>query len=243
MASQTFTETDLTPVRNHVLLALRPEAQVYLAQYAETRPLRAGEVLYRDGQEVTHAILPHDGIISLTVPSGNRSVEQASIGVEGFVGFNYLMGGRQVSGDAQVVVDGYATWISLYDLNRAMENFVCVRDAMLVYANSLIVQLMESVACNSLHPAEQRVARWLTMASQRMAQPVFTLTQETLARLLGLRRATVSQISAQLAEIGAITYSRGRLHILDPIRLQRYECDCFRRIRLGTPKRPPLPYA
>lgn len=228
---------ELTTIRNRVLLATRPEAQTYLAEVSETRPILAGQVLYRDGDAVTHAILPHDGIISLTALDGERVVEKASIGVEGFVGFNHLMGGRQISGDAQVVVDGYATWITLCDLNRAMEDFVCVRDAMLVYANSLIVQLMESVLCNSLHPAEQRVARWLVMASQRMAEPVFNLTQDTLAQLLGLRRATVSEISAQLAEIGAITYSRGRLHILDPDRLERYTCECFRRIRLGAPQR------
>jgi cAMP-binding proteins - catabolite gene activator and regulatory subunit of cAMP-dependent protein kinases len=235
--------SDQTNIRNKVLLATRPEARAFLAEVSELRPILAGQVLYRDGDEVTHAILPHDGIISLTAPARDRIVEQASIGVEGFVGFNHLMGGTQITGNAQVVVDGYATWISLRDLNRGMENFVCVRDAMLVYANSLIVQLMESVLCNSLHPAEQRVARWLVMASQRMAEPVFNLTQDTLAQLLGLRRATVSQISAQLAEIGAITYSRGRLHILDVERLERYTCECFRRIRLGLPERSLQPQA
>jgi CRP-like cAMP-binding protein len=228
------TEQSCSGIRNKILLATRPAARDYLAGVSEVRPLIAGELLYRHGDPVTHAILPHDGIISLVDSlDGQRVVEKASIGLEGFVGFTHLMGSSTVPGDVRVVVGGNATWVSLRDLNHAMEKFVCVRDAMLAYANTLIVQLMESVACNSLHPAEQRVARWLAMAAERMAEPAFHLTQETLADLLGLRRATVSQISAELAELGAITYVRGRLHIIDATRLERYACDCFRRIRLG----------
>jgi CRP-like cAMP-binding protein len=219
-------------IRNQVILAMRPEAQEFLLAHSRIRPLIAGEMLFRTGEEVTHAILPHDGIISL-LAGPDRTVEKASIGVEGFVGFTHLMGGKNALGDSVVSVDGHATWLALDDLQVAMARFVCVRSAMLAYARSLIVQLLESVACNSLHTAEHRVARWLLMADDRMAEPAFNLTQDVLAGLLGLRRATVSRICSDLAVRGAITYSRGHLAIVDRPALEQSSCDCYQRMRLA----------
>jgi CRP-like cAMP-binding protein len=220
--------------RNQIILSTRPQAQDFLLSHSQIRPLTAGQTIYRAGEDVTHAILPHDGIISLLAqPGAGRTVEKASIGMEGFVGFTHLMGGKSALGDVVVSVDGNATWLALAELQAAMDQFACVRSAMLAYARCLIVQLLESVACNSLHTAEQRVTRWLLMAHDRMAAPEFTLTQESLASLLGLRRATVSRICSDLAARGAITYSRGRLAIVDRTALEASGCDCYHRTSLA----------
>lgn len=220
------------PIRNRVILATRPEAQAFLLANSEIRPLEAGQLIYRDGEAVTHAVLPHDGILSfLARLNDDRMVEKASIGAEGFVGFTHLMGGGPALGDVAVTIDGYASWLALDALNDAMQHFVCVREAMLAYARGLIVQLMETVACNSLHTAEQRVSRWLLMADDRMDDKELRITQDTIAQLLGLRRATVSQICSDLMQAGAIAYSRGRLTVLDRGRLEAFSCECYQRIR------------
>lgn len=219
-------------IRNRVLLATRPQAQQFLTENSEIRPLVAGDTIYASGDAVTHAILPHDGIISYQAQIGaERIVEKASIGSEGFVGFTYLMGGGPSLSDVVVTVDGYASWLPLDALNDAMARFICVREAMLAYAQVLIVQLMETVACNSLHTAEQRVARWLLVSGDRMATPEFRVTQDTIAQMLGLRRATVSQVCSDLMQAGAIAYSRGRLTVMDRARLASFGCQCHRRMQ------------
>jgi CRP-like cAMP-binding protein len=226
------TTQDGTRIRNRVLLATRPQAQQFLADHSEIRPLVTGDTIYASGQEVTHAILPHDGILSyMTQASPLRVVEQASIGAEGFVGFTVLMGGGPSLSDVVVTVDGYASWLPLDALNEAMVKFVCVRQAMLAYAQGLIVQLMETVACNSLHTAEQRVTRWLLLADDRTAAQDFHVTQDAIAQMLGLRRATVSQVCSDLMHAGAIAYSRGRLTVLDRAQLAGFSCECYRRIQ------------
>lgn len=219
------------PVFNRVILALRPEAQAFIASRVQTRAIEAGMVLKEENEPLTHAIFPQLGILSMMAEmKDGRTVEKASIGNEGFVGFTYLMGGSSAVSRTVVQVSGYASWLSIEDLEEAMSRFICFREAMLRYAKALIVQLMETVACNSLHTAEQRVSGWLLMANDRMQGGSFNLTQEALGRALALRRATISEISSDLLRDGAISYSRGQVTVLDRDRLHAHACECYDRI-------------
>lgn len=218
-------------IRNKVLLSLRPQAQEFLQERLVTRPIAVGDVIFADGAPVTHAVFPHEGVISyMAEMEDGRSVEKASIGLEGFVGFALVMGGGNAVGRTVVQVAGNASWLSIDDLNAAHERFVCVREAMLRYSKSLIVQLMESVACNSLHTADQRVTRWLLQTHDRVRGDAFILTQEAVSQVLGLRRATVSGICSGLFDAGIINYNRGHVTIRDRAALEGRTCECYRRI-------------
>ncbi|MDJ0931486.1 hypothetical protein [Breoghania sp.] len=95
------------------------------------RELTAGDVLYEEYQSFDHAIFPHRGVISLLARmEDGRTVEKASLGNEGFLGFTYLMGGMGAIGLTVVQIDGYASFLRMSDLDEAMDTFVCVRDAM-----------------------------------------------------------------------------------------------------------------
>ncbi|POF29670.1 CRP-like cAMP-binding protein [Roseibium marinum] len=197
----------------------------------DTRPLEAGSVLYEKSQNFTHAIFPHTGIISLMAEmSDGRSVEKASIGNEGFLGFTYLMGGTDSISRTIVQVPGIASWLTMSDLDEAMQRFVCVREVMLRYSKALIIQLMESVACNTLHTAEQRVSRWLLHADDRLGGADFQLTQKAMSEVLGVRRATISQVCSDLLEFEAIIYSRGIISILNRDILRNHACSCYDRV-------------
>jgi CRP-like cAMP-binding protein len=218
-------------IRNRVFLSTRPEAQAFLAERWQTRTFAMGEVIYRSGETFTHAVFPHSGVISLmSEDAAGRGVEKASIGNEGFLGFTYLLGGSDALSRTVAQVPGHASWLAMADLDEAMERFVCVREAMLRYAKALIVQLMESVSCNSLHTAEQRISGWLLLAHDRMDGGEFLLTQDALARALALRRATVSKVCSELMRMGAINYSRGVVSIDSRDLLKARSCDCYDRI-------------
>lgn len=130
-----------------------------------------------------------------------------------------------------VQAPGYASWISIEDLGEAMAAFPCLRDAMLRYSKRLIIQLAESVACNSLHSAEQRVCRWLMEARDRVVGDTFQVTQGALAQMLGLSRPRVNAICAKLMDDGVIHYSRGELTVLRDEALEGRSCECYGRIR------------
>lgn len=225
MAGQNF------EIRNRVLLAVRPEARDFLYPRLITAQTFAGQVLYEDGAPFTHAVFPHDGVLSLIAHmEDGKSVEKASIGAEGFLGFVLVMGGSKAISTSTVQVPGYASWLALPDLHEALDRFECVRIAMLRYASALITQLMESVACNKLHSAEQRVARWLLHADDRVVGDTFLLTQQALSEALGLRRATVSDVCSAFQEAGILDYSRGAVTVSNRSALEGRACECYRRI-------------
>ncbi|MHB1101859.1 MAG: Crp/Fnr family transcriptional regulator [Devosia sp.] len=219
-------------IRNRVLLSLRPAAQEFLSSRLTIRQTFAGQVLYEAGSPFTHAIFPHSGVLSLMARmEDGRSVEKTSIGPEGFLGFVLILGGSKAISTSTIQVPGYASWLALSDLHEALAEFECVRQTMLRYAAALITQLMESVACNKLHSAEQRVARWLLQAQDRVAGGSFQLTQQALSEVLGLRRATVSDVCSELQEAGILDYSRGTVTVADRSALEHRACECYGRVR------------
>lgn len=227
----TSQQADFPEVRNRVILQLRPVAQEYFSSRGLTRKTFAGEVIYEDGALFTHAVFPHEGVISLMAEmEDGRTIEKTSLGLEGFLGLALIMGGGVAISRSVVQVPGYASWISVADLDVALEEFVCVREAMLRYAQAFIVQTMESVACNGLHSAEQRISRWLLHARDRIMSDEFLLKQQTLSDTLGVRRATVSSVCAQLQKDGILEYSRGVIRIVDRQRLEQRTCQCYARV-------------
>jgi CRP-like cAMP-binding protein len=219
-------------IRNRVLRSFRPAAMEFVGRRLVTRPIAAGEVIYAEGAPFTHAVFPHVGRLTMmaTMESG-RSVEKASIGPEGFLGLGFVLRGESATSRTVVRVPGYASWLAVSDLDEAFAEFECVTQVTLRYAKSLIVQLMESVACNSLHTADQRVARWLLHALDSVEGDSLDVTQQAIAESLGLRRATVNQICAALMDAGAIGLARGNITVWDRGALESRACECYRRIR------------
>ncbi|EYR84552.1 MULTISPECIES: Crp/Fnr family transcriptional regulator [unclassified Shinella] len=223
------------PLRNRILDSIRPQAQEFFRTHADIKPMNTGDVIFEDGAPVTHVVFPHEGVVSIIAEMSNgRSVEKSSIGPEGFLGFSLIMGGGSSLGRSVVQVPGQASWVTIADLDVALEEFQCVREIMLRYAKSHTVQLMESVACNSLHTAEQRVARWLLHAHDRVEGDTYSVTQEAIAMLLALRRATVNAICTDLMNAGAISYHRGSLRVTNRAVLHERACECYERIRLAS---------
>jgi CRP-like cAMP-binding protein len=89
----------------------------------------------------------------------------------------------------------------------------------------------QNVAGNQLHSVEERTARWLAHTHDRVHADTFPITQQFLALMLGVRRATVSVNAAILQRGGLIRYSRGQMTILDSNGLRAAACDCYRLIR------------
>ena len=221
-------------LRNRILAGLRPAAQAFFTERADLREIETGDVIFEDQQPNTHAVFPCEGVISIIAEMENgRSVEKSSIGPEGFIGLSVIMGGGVALGKSVVQVPGKAVWMPIEELDIALSQFICIRESMLRYARAHTVQLMESVACNSLHTAEQRVVRWLLQANDRVDGDTFYITQDAIATLLALRRATVNAVCTDLMNSGVITYHRGSLTIKDRAALQQRSCECYERVKLA----------
>jgi len=117
------------------------------------------------------------------------------------------------------------------DLQREFQESDELRDCVLQSVQSQGAILAQLAACNRLHEAEERLARWFLMVRDRIENDTFYLTQEFLAVMLGSRRTTVTAAAGALQRQGLIRYSRGRIHIVDPAGLQKEACECYTTVR------------
>jgi CRP-like cAMP-binding protein len=99
------------------------------------------------------------------------------------------------------------------------------------FMSAMNVLAFQSVACNALHTAEERCARWLLMVRDRAGTDRFPLSHEFLAVMLGVRRPTATIAAGILQKAGLITYRRGRMTILNRDGLEDAACECYGTVR------------
>ena len=221
-------------MKNRIVSGLGSEGQSFFRNHAERRRTRTGHLIYRDGDPITEALFPESCIISVVGGMADgRSVEKTSIGSEGYVGPDPHRSGTAAYGDHVVQVPGEAYFLSLKFLDQALQRFPELGPAMQLSRKTHTLQLMEAAACNSVHNAEQRIVRWLLRAHDRVEGDTFYLTQEAIANLLALRRATVNAVCSDLMQSGAISYNRGTVTIIDRERMSARACECYGRIRIA----------
>lgn len=155
-------------------------------------------------------------------------VEVATIGREGVVGItavldNPVSSASMVQGEADTC---YRMQVDVF--RREMERRGVFYELLAHYAQALVGLIVQSTACNAVHSVEQRLARWLLMARDRMESNNFQLTQELVAMMLGASRPTVTIVARTLQKAGLITYHRGHLTIVDGEGLEAASCECYR---------------
>ena len=105
------------------------------------------------------------------------------------------------------------------------------RDVMQSATEALFAQTNISVACLAIHHINERLARWLLECHDRVDADTFNMKHEFLARMLAVRRPSVSVAAGTLQAAGCITYRRGMLTVLDRETLEDASCSCYEAIR------------
>ncbi|HJV42402.1 Crp/Fnr family transcriptional regulator [Caulobacter sp.] len=217
-----------SPIANRLLAALRPDALAELSPHLVLVDLPQDAVLFDVGDDVEHTYLPcgPTQVSLLVVTSDGQEIEAASIGFEGAVGGMVSAGFKPAYGRAVVRVAGHAFCLPTSRLEEIKTRSPVVADLFDRYADVFVAQMMQVVACNALHPIEQRACRWLLFAHDRSGDVPIRLTQETLAQLLGVQRTTISAVARGLQDAGIIHIGRGRVEVLDRPALEKRACEC-----------------
>lgn len=217
---------------NGLLNCLPPVIHDRLRPHFASVRLAAGDILYDIGTATEHAWFVTDGIVSLlSVTEAGDTVEAAMIGRDGAIGFPGIPRRNGAAFQARVQVTGEALRISAKALRTAVEQESGLSDLLLDYAHTLSEQIAQSLVCNHFHPREQRLARWLLLARDRMRSEAFTLTHDAFGQIFGLSRSGVSAAAGVLQKQKLIHYSRGHLMILDGEGLDATSCECYRILR------------
>jgi CRP-like cAMP-binding protein len=211
---------------NRILTALSPSDRQQLIDAASSVAFLVKTVLFEPRRPVDAVYFPVDAVISLVTPfQDGTMVEVATVGNEGIVGVPLVpssglavraiaqVAGRCLRLDAAAFLEVAAR---CHEFQRLVES----------YTQALFGQIALSGACNRLHSNDARLARWLLMNQDRVGS-AFTITQGFLGQLLGVRRSTVSVSAGLLQRDGAISYTRGRVTIVDRELLEMMSCECY----------------
>jgi CRP-like cAMP-binding protein len=224
-----------TERNGHVNLVLAGLSRADLAELqSKFEPIELGlrDSLYESDEPIEHIYFPLSGVYSLVSPmKGGATVEVATVGKEGFVGVPVFLGAVSTPLEAFCQVSGRCLRITARDFRVLVEGSAPLRRQLQLYTQGLLTQIGQTAACNRAHGVRQRCARWLLMTHERVDSDRFELTHEFLGQMLGVRRASVTEVAGELQNDGLITYSRGVVTILDQVGLERASCECYSIIR------------
>ena len=215
-------------IRNRLLVSLPPEALDQLIEHLQPVDLPKKRVIYEVGAPLDHIYFIERGVASvLTMMEDGATSEVGMVGREGMIGVSALLGGRASAQHIVMQLPGAAHHISASRCKTVFERSPAVRAALLRFIEDLLNLSSQTAACNRLHSVEQRTARWLLMASDRLDSNVLPLTQEFLAAMLGVRRSGVSEAAGELQRSGLLRYRRGEITIIDREGLEKTACECY----------------
>jgi CRP-like cAMP-binding protein len=192
-----------------------------------------GAMLYRPGDTVEHAYFPcGPALVSFKVTlHDGREVETALVGREGAVGGIVSQGHLPAFARAEVQFPGPFLRLGLAELDRAKARSPAIARLFARYADCLMAQVFQGVACNAVHTIEQRAAKWLVAAIDRTGDDRVPLTQEQLGRMLGVGRSYVARVLRALKAAGVVETRRGGLRVRDLGALQARSCECHAAVR------------
>jgi CRP-like cAMP-binding protein len=213
---------------NKLLASLSGADFERIAPHLRSASTYTRHVLQKQGEPIENVFFPTSGAYSLVkLLSNGQAAEVATIGSDGAFGIGVFLGERTAECALQVVIPGAGVYMSAEVFTAEMNQRAGFFNHLIRYSQSLMHQMMQTTACNSLHSAEQRVCRWLLTMRETVGQDQFPMTHETLATMLGVRRPTVTIVAGSLQHSGVIQHRRGFVTIVDGEQLEVKSCECY----------------
>ena len=215
-----------------MLSALRTDDYERIAPHLHLEQLPLGLMLYRPGEQLSHAYFPTTAIVSLHYVTESGAVaETAGVGNEGIVGVALFLGGGSMPGSAVVQTAGYAYRMDVRVLQTEFTRGGSMATLLLRYTQALMTQIAQTAVCNCHHSLEQRLCRWLLLTLDRCASQDLVITQELVASILGVRRESITDAAGNLERAGYISSRRGHIAVVDRIGLESTACECYAMVR------------
>jgi CRP-like cAMP-binding protein len=216
---------------NHFLAGLSAADRAFLAPNLSRVTLKRSEPISEAGDAVTQAYCPINSILSVIIVMRNgRMIESRTIGRESGYGLLHALGSRYAYERVEVQVGGEAWAIPVQALAELARKSPEALITIVKHAQATIVQSAVTVACNTLHPADRRLCRWLLMTGDRLQSTIVPLTQEHLAMMLGVQRTTVTAALGVLEDQGRIRRRRGVIELIDLPKMKACACECHETI-------------
>jgi CRP-like cAMP-binding protein len=217
--------------QNFLLNQLEPGLLVHIEPHLSVVELHHTDVLAETHQRIEKVYFPHSGIISCVVELvGGGAIETGLIGNDGEFGASQALDDKVSLNHVVIQVGGTASVISSDRIQEFANQLPVLRGLLVKYEQFFVAQVQQTAACNAVHALQARTCKWL-LRMHDLVGVNLPLTQEFLAQMMGVRRTSVTEVAGELQRAGMITYSRGRVHIVDLGLIRQWACECDEDVR------------
>jgi CRP-like cAMP-binding protein len=218
----------LPSITNTLIDTLPRTARNRLLSICESVDLVSGLVVSGSDSRTRHVYFPTGSIISLMTSSKDSPVlEVGMVGSEGMLGLQVVLAVGTVPLQANVRGSGTAWRVATEPFNRELAGSRALQQSLNGYLQVTLLQFTSEARCVRFHQINQRLARWLLMTHDRTHADSFSVTQATIAHLLGVRRVGIAKAAGTFQRRGMIKYVRGVLTIVDRKALESESCGCY----------------
>lgn len=215
-------------IYNRILAALSRAELAELLSCAKRVDFSAGETVFQPGDRIRYVYFPETAVFSeFQILQDGKTCEIAMIGREGLVGLPAVFDSAEADRWTEVCLAGSALKISSDFFQDSFAFGGISQMKINRYLNYYIKQISQRVVCNCYHQIKERFCCWLLMLQDRKECDEFSLTQEQIARLMGINRPSLSYTAKEIREDNLINYSRGKITILDRQKLEDFACSCY----------------
>lgn len=224
-----------TSGKNSFLAGLSGEDFALIRPHLTRRELRAGDNLHFCGDRTEEVLFPHSGLVIMTVPLRDQAgAAIAMIGREGIIGGLAAAASAPANCDAEVLIAGQASRISASAFRHVLNHSSTFRLSVDQFNYAMMAHAQQTALCNAAHSVEARICRWLLDVQDRSGDDKIPLTQGTWARLLAVRRTTVTLVAGRLEAAGLLDCRRGVTRIVDRSAIEQRCCECYTHLRDQT---------
>jgi len=221
--------------RNRLLSSLPERDAELLRPHLREVHLTKGLVLADVGDRISQVLFPSSAVLSVVVSlEDGRTVEVATLGMEGASHVLECLGVAPSTTRMFAQIPGSAFAVDAGVLRQRAAQSPELLRRLLRHVKAANSQAEQNVACNALHEAPGRLAKWLLMTEDRTGTPAFPLTQDYMAVMVGVQRSTVNGAAVELRDKGLIRYTRGSVQVLDRVGLQARACECYEAVQERT---------
>jgi len=203
-----------------------------LQPHLSTVAMARATILGEQGARQKQVYFPHDGAVSMTVSlAEGQTIAVALQGRDSVVGSGAALADGRSPTDTRVLFPCTASVLDLQVFRDTADTSARFRRLVVRHEQALLAHVQQSLLCNTLHPVEARLSRWLLRARELCDREALPLTQELLAEMIGVRRNAISIVAHSLQQAGIIRYSRGQIEIIDAEALAATSCECHDTVR------------
>jgi CRP-like cAMP-binding protein len=222
---------DATRTGNLLLDNLWDEDRDAMLASSRRRPIEPGTVRREAQDAIDSVFFPVSGTLSLIIERDGEEIETATVGREGVADVYAAIGSGVAPTQLLGQLDGESIDVDVDTVRKLHAESIRFREVMQSAIEALFAQTNISLACLAIHHINERLARWLLECHDRVDSDTFNMRQEVLARMLAVRRPSVSVAAGTLQASGCISYRRGVMTVLDREALEDASCSCYEAVR------------